>query len=428
MKVLICDDLPKENEEFLDAIKDANQVAITVDRICGSNLREQLETLFDYVDSILDGDTEPRKVKELDFDSSDIIILDNNLADLRIKGARLTAESISGYVRAFTTAFYIISLNKNSDVDFDLRYLVGDYATRADLALNTNHLSNPALWTGNRADAKDGFTPWYWPELLKIGEQRRLQIDFVANHLQDPVLATLGFPHETVEVLSRHARGALSPDAGIDGANAPESISLDEVTFQDVFTSSNRSLPDLKERQQLSDMAKAGDVRIQKLVSQVVAAQIEFWIRRDVLGPQEILVDVPHLFTRMPFLLGARAGKSEEWNKAVRAEEAPYGIEPRFFTDFIAPCASGLDIWTPVPAFWWPKLDENHELNALFSDSRNSWANVVFCEDISGFVDRETSDGEPPKEFLAEFEGPWARRHVQILNGYKYKTLSRFVL
>ena len=78
----------------------------------------------------------------------DIVVLDNNLAALEVSGARQTAESIAGYIRAFTNIPYIVSLNKNPEVDFDLRYLLGDYQTQADVALNTDHLANRALWRG----------------------------------------------------------------------------------------------------------------------------------------------------------------------------------------------------------------------------------------------------------------------------------------
>ncbi|MYF08950.1 MAG: hypothetical protein F4233_13875, partial [Rhodospirillaceae bacterium] len=78
----------------------------------------------------------------------DVLIVDNDLTDLELGGAMLTAESIIGYLRAFTDVPYIISLNKNHDVDFDLRYLYGDYQSFSDLALNTNHLSNQRLWGG----------------------------------------------------------------------------------------------------------------------------------------------------------------------------------------------------------------------------------------------------------------------------------------
>ena len=73
----------------------------------------------------------------------DIVILDNNLAELTIPGARHTAESIAGYIRAFTNIPYIVSLNKNPDIDFDLRYLMGDRHTQADVRFEQRSPFNP---------------------------------------------------------------------------------------------------------------------------------------------------------------------------------------------------------------------------------------------------------------------------------------------
>ena len=112
-------------------------------------------------------------------------MIDNNLTHLKVSGGRLTAESIAGYIRAFTTGTYIISVNKNPDVDFDLRFLIGDYNTRTDLALNETHLGNRALWTGDPRDADDGFIPWYWPHLDGVAKRRKEQIAFVHERLDE---------------------------------------------------------------------------------------------------------------------------------------------------------------------------------------------------------------------------------------------------
>src|SRR5947199_134001 len=64
------------------------------------NLKMSLETFFEAVDAKLKGDQSPKT----DFDDYDIIVLDNNLSTLGIKGARLTAEAIAGYIRAITNS------------------------------------------------------------------------------------------------------------------------------------------------------------------------------------------------------------------------------------------------------------------------------------------------------------------------------------
>jgi len=327
---------------------------------------------------------------------------------------------------------YLVSLNKNPEIDFDLRYLVGDYETRADIALNTDHLSNGALWTRNRADAEDGFLPWYWPELRAAPARRRQQIAFVRDHLKEPVLPALAIPtdQDSLGFLSRHAKGALSPDAETDGAgDGGDGIPIGSVTFQDVFVARSRSLPTAEEREKVGAGADAGNGALADLVARVVAADIDLWFRRDVVAPQEMLIDVPHLLMRMPFLLGAKARDLAEWNKAIDEGKPPFGMDPTLFQSHIAKARHQHDIWVPSTAFRWPDLKANDELNALFfSSKQEDWADVVFCEDLSAFLERSPKAGPSPVEFSAEFAGSWARRHVAKLEDVHYAPLSQFAV
>ena len=180
-----------------------------------TRLEEALKALFKDIEGFLEDSPHSSPV-ESPFDNQDLIVLDNNLTHLNVSGTRLTAESIAGYIRAFSTGTYIISINKNPDVDFDLRFLIGDYTTQTDLALNENHLGNRALWTGNPSDANDGFIPWYWPRLKDVVKRRQEQIDFVQERLEEKVFSSLAFNDDAIGFLSYHAKGALSSDAWAD--------------------------------------------------------------------------------------------------------------------------------------------------------------------------------------------------------------------
>jgi hypothetical protein len=430
MKILVCDDLKGRYEEVQNAIKEAGQADLEVIPLIEGDLTAELGSLFDCVKGCL-GERKDYKATNLAFGSVDLVVLDNNLSHLDIKGTRLTAESIAGYIRAFTGAPYIISLNKNPDVDFDLRYLIGDYETRADLALNTEHLSNPALWTGKPAEAKGGFLPWYWPKLPTVAGRRLSQITFVQDHLDEPVLGSLGIPtEEAIGFLSLHARGALSPEAESDGESDKGGLPIDRVTFRDVFIAKNRSLPVKQEREYLSDVARGGNADVRHIISRVIAADIDLWFRRDVLGPQEMLVDLPHLLMRMPFLLGDRTRNIEQWNNAITEIAAPFGTEKRLYDERLAAAKVVHDIWVPSPSFRWPALKADDSLNELFFESKQEdWPDVVFCEDRSIFLDRSLNEkNAAPSEFSAEFEGSWGRRYVARLGRYRYAPRSRFAI
>ena len=196
MRILICDDKAAGGAATRRAIQRATEHHVEI--IDGERLTAAIATLFEYASEVLRDPMAPSdatKNREPVFRQPfDIAILDNNLSELQIQGARHTAESIAGYVRAFTEIPYVVSLNKNPHVDFDLRYLVGDYQTQSDIALNDTHLSNPGLWTANPHDATDGFLPWYWPSLNDAPGRRQKQVLFAAKRLDQPILDSLEFP------------------------------------------------------------------------------------------------------------------------------------------------------------------------------------------------------------------------------------------
>ena len=210
LNVLVCDDISERGDKTIEEIgKIGDRLAeadirIQCRELFGNELLEELEKLFERVAGYLPSDDAGQSAcvdlsEPAGFDC-DIAIIDNNLAALEVKGARLTAEAVAGFVRAFTNAPYVVSLNKNPEIDFDLRFLVGDYQTHADLALNAGHLSIPALWTGSPRDTEDGFLPWYWPVLGNVSEKRRRQVELVRTHLQCPIMETLDFLEEPLTI------------------------------------------------------------------------------------------------------------------------------------------------------------------------------------------------------------------------------------
>ena len=428
MKILVCDDSEERGEDTLTEIANSKVGHHAVGAF-GTKLRDGINALFERARSLLNGDFTPSRatLNGSIFESSDfdILVLDNNLAGLDLSGARHTAESIAGYVRAITNIPYIVSLNKNPDVDIDLRYLIGDYQTQADVALNTEHLANRALWRGLPEANANHFQPWYWPILNEAPNRRRKQIAFVKRYLGKPVLKALSFSPDHIEYLSRHAKGALSPDT--------EDGSIETVTFRTFFERSCRSLPIRQERETLASKIDAENTAERhaalNVVARVVAAEIDRWMRRDLLGPQDVLVDLPHLVARMPFLLGEKASTLKQWNKVVSAPKRPFGLSDSLYRKHLARASYRCSTWTKSPCFWWPMLKVNESLNEMFIDDESTWVDAVFCEDVSRFKRLSFGARESePREFTAEFEGTWNRRHVAVIEGKKYSPKSRFAV
>ncbi|MYB37033.1 MAG: hypothetical protein F4Y26_06530 [Gammaproteobacteria bacterium] len=411
MDILVCDDERPRYESTRARIKE--RADVNVAPLVGCDLACALTALFDGVAALLDNGGGLGALDNKRFEGFDVVVVDNNLTGLDLKGARMTAETIIGYLRAFTDIPYIISLNKNPHVDFDLRYLIGDYQSMADLALNTEHLSNACLW--GRRDGS-GFAPWYWPQLENAAGRRREQIEFLSDKLTVPVWVALEFPPEAEEYLSFRARAALSSGEG----------NIRGVPFKSFFRASRVLTP--AELRSLEGLAERGEEWAHRAICRVAAYEVDRWLRRDVLGAQDVLIDVPHLVAQMPIVLGERQGELDAWNRAANESRAPFALGQGMFADHLREACFSASAWVPVPCFWWPKLRANRTLSKLFFDSDVQWPDAVFCEDVSGFVPvTGLGDGGPPLEFESEIDGSWSRRFVRDVDGYQYSPRSRIV-
>ena len=413
MKILVCDD--KEPQYRLT--RRAIGLRAEVTPLVGVKLKRALTDLFKGVAGLLNGASDVGEGSHNEiFEGFDLVIVDNNLTGLDLEGARLTAETIIGYLRAFTDVSYIVSLNKNPHVDFDLRYLFGDYQSLADLALNTRHLSNPRLWERNTGVS---FAPWYWPRLADAANRRREQIDLLVDEVDSSVWEALGFPGEADQYLSFRAKAALS-----SGDRA-----MRDVTFEAFFDSTRALAPaEVRTLRQLAKTENEGGDLARRAIRHIVAYEVDRWLRRDVLGPQDVLIDLPHLLAQMPFLLGERASELESWNRVVAEVEPPFVVDTALFETYLKPARFGPLMWAPTPCFWWPTLKADDGLSDRFFEAEDDWPDAVFCEDVSRFVPVSGGGGSgSPQEFEAEVAGSWPRRFVLEVDGYQYSPRSRIV-
>ena len=400
-KILVCDDLQKGCESVAMRLEDSGCEVTTLH---GKHLKQALEALFRSTDDLLErqeSDSAQSLATEK-LTGFELAIVDNNLAELDFGGVQLTAEAVMGRLRAFADIDYIVSLNKNPNVDFDLRHLFGDHESVADLALNTNHLSRRRLWH-ETYDAD--FAPWYWPCLPKAAKKRRQQIAFVRENLNTPIWEALGFPDSAIEYLSRRAKGALGPSTNDDQVRV--------VTFRDFFKV-NRSFPPEVTKELLS-LASEDASLVLGAIARVASAELDRWLRREVIAPQDVLIDIPHLLSRMPHLLGGSVSEMSAWNEAIAKSEPPFGLDHILYEQHIKDAELHLGFWSHSPCFWWPELDANDQLRRLFFESKDPWPDAAFCEDVSKFLAVESDNGSlVPREFEADIEGSWRRRYVSM--------------
>lgn len=187
MRILVCDDEESQYKAAKSLIPDCHDVV----GLCGAELTKALTDLFQTASRFYndkDGSAASAMGK---LAGHDLVFVDHDLSMLELDGAPLSAEGLIGYLRAFTDIPYIVSLNKNQDVDFDLRSLFGDDESLADLAINTDHLACKKLW---QPAGRGPFAPWYWPSLPDAAQRRAAQIDFVRDRRNSPIWQELGFP------------------------------------------------------------------------------------------------------------------------------------------------------------------------------------------------------------------------------------------
>ena len=412
MKVLLCDDDPERGATALDTIRSCDVVDEAVP-IFGKRLRCELQRVFSRVDWVLGRSRRQDYTDQttvFDAEDVDLAIVDNNLSSLDIPGARLTAEGIVGYLRAFTSVPYFISLNKNRALDFDLRRLNGDDDSVADLALKLEHFECKGLWDRHVGQPSDPFLPWYWPALAEAPRRRRAQIERVREGLQEPILPTLDLPVDHRQYLSGRAIDALCPQGG----------DVERVTFQAFFENACRSLPVAQDRKQMASSNR--DDESLTAIARVVAAELEAWLRREILAPQELLVDLPHLLVRYPFLLGDGAGTLENWNEAMTRTDLSWAAP---FEQVLEEAKWKDAIWHDRSVFVWPTLKFNPELSEILFGDERSWAHAAFCEDTSRFELVEGDEGSGPTPFRAGVEGPWNQRYLSFLEGKGYLPRTR---
>lgn len=425
MKMLACDD--RNAHAIVDAVLEAKEAFADEWQdpvpLEGELLGNEIKSLFKQVRNLLSGpSSDPVKSA---FDQHQIILFDYGLTVLDFD-LRLTADHVAGYLRAFSDTPYVVSLNKLPMVDFDLKYLLGDFENRADLALRTEHLSEPGLWSGRNEPGT--FCPWYWPALRRAAVLRSEQVALIEADPDKPILEGLGFPESIVPYLSRQAIAFLSPDAeALEGGEGGHDVR--QVSFWHHFQRSNRSLPK-DDRQALAEklggqgaFAEAkcpANSYLRTVVARLVAGELDFWFRRDVLGPQRLLVDAPHLQGHLRFRTDEGANDPEVWTETAYTREYPFGLDPKI-AEAVPPEALFVDSpWLDRPGFWLPLIEDHDPIEDLAGGvSRNSA--LVFCEDTRRFRDRNTA-----KRFVTELTKGIDVRFVEGVAGLEYSPKSLF--
>lgn len=297
-------------------------------------------------------------------DGVNILLLDFDLIEFESGAAEFgTGEEIAYLARVFSTADVICVVNQFGISRFDLTLQV-DLASRNDLDIGSEQMANPGLW--RIAESWKGFRPWHWPVLPREVEYYSRRLADVRKNLHVPILEYFGFDPKGEDPGRTLSSEALSFFRG-----EPH-----KVTFASVVESSSfvhaKDIPWLK-----SDEDQLG---------RVATAIVQKWLRKYVFLRQDILVDVPHLASRKPWLL-VDPRNSDVWHATTRPDAAE-----KVLIKEVQQFRFKHEYWSGRPMYWGERI--NAEAGLALPPAKWNYEGVpelVFREDTSTFGRPENS-------------------------------------
>lgn len=400
LNVLVCDDEPELAKEWLSEIESTVSPAeYKLLPIPGEEeFAAGVHGLICRRNKVREGQTSEQTGGL--FDDVDILVIDYDLLHVEDTETRHTGEGIARLARAFSTCGLVVVLNQYPEAQFDLS-LKGHIESHADLNVDAELIGAPGLWT--KQDPGD-FRPWHWPLLSDAAHRYRERVKALSatGALQAPVLATIGMTEADAGRLSDGAFGFLGPDAESFGLLAEKSFLQ--------FIEGNSVAADPKDGAKLVESDPAACARI-------AASRVAKWLERDVLAPQDVLVDLPHLVQRFPFLLRTEClNEISAWNALVAGDVSVLqdGLLPKE-TWFDAPA------WLGCPALWWQRVEDQPQIADLRMKFDYSTApDFVFLEDASMFAPLAEA-----LEFRAGFHNEFDRRFIKSFAGLRYAPRRR---
>jgi len=316
------------------------------------------------------------------FNEADVVLLDYEL--IRVDGTTaLTGEEMAYLLRCFSTAGVLVVMNAPDigDNGFNLN-LVRSMESWADVSIGVKQIDNPWLWS----ERKRGFAPWSWPNLLDAAGRREGQVKCVRTKPDELVLDVVGIPRPlAIGMPHQMAEAVVTRRVSDAGEIVPGFRTAHEMAIG----SEHGLHPNDVE-------ALAGD---RDQVARIAASRIAHWIENVVLPDQGVLIDAPHLVSRLPELLSGSVRLSSAW-QALAVRDRLKGLERELVVAH--KCDTG--DWVSRPVWLWPKIASDQQYAQWLGRQA---VDYVFCEDESAFRKRETAH-----RFMAAVTPQFAARYV----------------
>lgn len=324
----------------------------------------------------------------------DIVFIDYQLGALQ-SHSWLTAEDMAGWIRTFTKIPLIIILNRFFDVDFDLTMSQGAIPTAADFHLNAETLESSGLWKSIPWDPKapaENFRPWMWPRLSEaVLDVISCRDELLADNDFEKalILEYFDFDDTLADQMTHNALGFLDPNS-----KTPQT-----ATFADLLKHGRLGIAN---KLQLELLANLSNPAVKTCAVNVLVSGLRRWLSALVLGPQDVLIDSPHLLQRMPWLIGENVNEKSYWDRA--AVPSDDSIFPLAVTKFAYPKEN----WLSRKTFVMPLLQGDASVLELYEKyDFLPQTEYVFLEDFSVFVSIDQAES-----FTAAFNSIWSTRYV----------------
>ncbi len=384
--VLVCDDEQEIAEHWVEKIQEVAPPEYKLLPVpTNDDVRDATREMLQRRGTVRE--KQQRKNEKCLFDDADILFIDYDLLHIDDNNAQHTGESIARLARTFSYCSVIVVLNQYRGTDFDLS-LRGHLTSHADLNINDKLIATPSLWKG---PPWEGFRPWSWQTLSQAVETQRARVNMVNKGFDCSIVETLGMEVIDVFRLSDTAFEFIAPKA----SNFNE---LETITFKSFLSMT----PNGRDAEALLESEPEASARF-------VAARIGKLLEREILGPQDVLIDVPHLLQRFPFLLGKNVSDIGAWNDTIHHMKPLNNVLDENYWFKPSDCLS-------KPAVWYQRLETNEEIStqrAAFDFS--NVPDVVFLEDCSVFAERSEAT-----DFRAGFHNLHDRRYMKNIEGINY--------
>lgn len=322
------------------------------------------------------GSEEEKAVQRL-FDRACVLVIDYELLDLGSDFGPMSGEEIAYLARMYSTCGIIVVLNEPPDGTerFDLTFR--GYSDKfADLHVSDRLLCFPGLWSDAHLEAYR-FRPWHWPNIPVAVEKYERRVAELKGKLGTSIAEYFPKIAKAWDFLPLAVQSFISESNGASS------------TFNDFLDNS----PNAKRFPKDKYRDEHGRCR-------VAAARVHHFLERLVLPLQEVLTDAPHLAMRYPSLV-----KKTKNSDGVAAYDRTAALDFDQKTpegDWTSPQGEkllekyrfGRSDWLTRPAWLGIEMkNDDVDLPEIRDPLNAEAAPVVFCEDISRFMDPKYTQG-----------------------------------